>query len=50
VRIQLPLERQVARVELLKAAVDVPFERTGGALEFTIPQVADYEVAAIHAA
>jgi len=37
-----------SRVELLRAASAVPFRLAGGALEFTIPRVADYEVAAVY--
>jgi hypothetical protein len=48
VRMTLPAGRRVTRVELLRAEADVPFRVTGGAVEFTIPSVADYEVAAIH--
>jgi hypothetical protein len=38
---------KVSKVRLLRAGRDVPFTRRGGVIEFTIPQVADYEVAAI---
>jgi hypothetical protein len=37
-------------VELLAAGGNIPFRAAGGTLEFTIPKVADYEVAAIYAA
>jgi hypothetical protein len=37
----------VTRVRLLRAGIDVPFSKAGGGIEFTIPQVVDYEVAAI---
>ena len=50
VRLVVPPSRKVTRVELLKAEKDVPFEVTGGAVSFTIPTVADYEVAAIYSA
>jgi hypothetical protein len=50
VRMTLPPDRRVTRVELLRAEVDIPFQDTSGALSFTIPGVLDYEVAAIHAA
>ena len=42
--------RRVARVELLRAESNIPFRVTAGAIEFTIPRVVDYEVAAIHSA
>jgi hypothetical protein len=50
VRLVVPPSRKVTRIELLKAEKDVPFEVTGGAVSFTIPTVADYEVAAIYSA
>jgi len=50
VRMKLPAGRRVARVELLQAEVDVPFRMVNGAIEFTIPKVLDYEVAALHSA
>ena len=45
---RLPAGRQVTRVELLRAGGDIPFHGAAGAIEFTIPQVLDYEVAAMH--
>ena len=48
VRMQLPPGRQVSRVELLRAATDVPFQVADGAVTFTIPKVLDYEVAAVY--
>jgi hypothetical protein len=50
VRMTLPAGRRVTRVELLRAGMDIPFRIAGGAVEFTIPKVLDYEVAAIHSA
>jgi hypothetical protein len=35
-------------VELLRAEMVVPFRVSGGAIEFTIPKVVDYEVAALY--
>lgn len=49
VRFQIPAEREVSRIQLLRADKDIPFKRAGSAIEFTIPGVTDYEVAAIHA-
>jgi hypothetical protein len=47
VRFTLPASAKVSRVSLLQAGTDVPFERQGDAVTFTIPKVVDYEVAAI---
>jgi len=47
VRFTLPSSAAVSRVSLLQAGTDVPFERQGDAVSFTIPTVVDYEVAAI---
>jgi len=49
VRMALPPNRRVTRVELLKAETNIPFRVADGAVTFTIPRVQDYEVAAIHA-
>ena len=48
VRMKVPAGVRVRRVELLRAERDVPFRVSGGSLEFTIPRVADYEVAGVH--
>ncbi len=50
VRMTLPPGRRVTRVELLKAETNIAFRATGGAVEFTIPKVVDYEVAAVSTA
>jgi hypothetical protein len=50
VRMKLPAGRRVTRVELLRAETDVPFALTDGAIEFTVPKVVDYEVAAMYSA
>ena len=50
VRFALPAGRKVTRVELLRTEKDVPFHVAQGVVTFTIPGVADYEVAAIHSA
>jgi hypothetical protein len=50
VRMTLPDGRRVTRVQLLKAERDVPFRVANGAIEFTIPSVLDYEVAALYSA
>lgn len=49
VRFAIPAGRKVSRVQLLRAEKDVPFRRTGQGVEFTIPGVTEYEVAAIYA-
>ncbi len=48
VRMAIPASRRVSRVELLRAGKDVPFGHVNGAIQFTIPSVLDYEVAALH--
>ncbi|HWE50453.1 MAG TPA: hypothetical protein VG273_11710, partial [Bryobacteraceae bacterium] len=50
VQMRLPAGKKVNRVELLRAESAVPFKVSGGSIEFVIPTVADYEVAAIYAA
>jgi hypothetical protein len=47
VTMKLPAGRRVTRVELLRAETDVPFRVSEGAVEFTVPRVMDYEVAAL---
>ncbi len=48
VRMILPPGRTVSKVELLRAEKTVPFRVNGGVIEFTIPKVVDYEVAAMY--
>ena len=50
VRMKLPAGARVTRVELLRAETNVAFRVSGGGIEFTVPKVADYEVAAVHSA
>jgi len=47
VTMKLPAATRVARVELLKAGATAPFRLANGTIDFTIPRVFDYEVAAI---
>jgi len=47
IRMRLPEGREVTRVELLRAATEIPFQIADGAATFTIPKVVDYEVAAV---
>jgi hypothetical protein len=48
VRMELPAGRRVTRVELLRAGNDIAFQVKGDSIEFTIPSVEDYEVAALY--
>ncbi len=50
VRFQLPAGRRVTRVELLCAERDIPFNVVGDSVEFTIPSISDYEIAALYSA
>jgi len=50
VRLLLPPGRRVTRVELLRAEKQIPFIGGSGSIEFTIPSVLDYEVAALYSA
>ena len=50
VSMDLPKGRSVTRVELLRAETNIPFRVAAGKIEFTIPKILDYEVAAIHSA
>ncbi len=50
VTFKLPDAQRVTRIELLRSGADVPFKQQAGAIEFTIPGVKDYEVAALHSA
>jgi hypothetical protein len=47
-RLQIPEGRKVSKVELLRAAAEIPFRMDDGAITFTIPKVVDYEVAAVY--
>ena len=48
VRMQLPSGRRITRVELLRAERDIPFRHVGSTIEFAIPSVMSYEVAALY--
>jgi len=48
VRFEIPDGRTVSHIQLLKAEIDIPFKRVNGGVEFTIPSVTEYEVAAIY--
>ncbi|HUB52173.1 MAG TPA: alpha-amylase family protein [Terracidiphilus sp.] len=45
----VPEGKNVSRVQLLRSGEEAAFERVSGRIEFTIPLVRAYEVAAIHA-
>jgi hypothetical protein len=47
VRLSVPTNKRITRVELLRAGGSAQFQQSGSQIEFTIPKVADYEVAAI---
>ena len=47
VRMTLPAGRSVSAVRLLRAEKDVPFSQQGQIVELSVPQVQDYEVAAL---
>ncbi len=49
VRMILPSGRSVVRVELLRSERVIAFRQDGNTVEFTIPRVDDYEVAALYA-
>lgn len=49
-QVAIAVEGKVSRVELLRAGRDVPFRDTGGHIEFMVPSILDYEVAALHTA
>jgi hypothetical protein len=48
VRMSLPQGRRVTQVGLLRAETSIPFIGGRGKIEFTIPKVLDYEVAALY--
>jgi hypothetical protein len=47
VRFELPREVQIKRVSLLRAETSLPFKQQGRTVEFIIPSVGAYEVAAL---
>lgn len=49
VAMTLPPGKRVSRVELLRAGKDVPFKYADGKIEFVIPGISDYEIAALYA-
>jgi hypothetical protein len=49
VSMNLPEGKKVTRVELLRSETRIPFVQSAGKIEFTVPRVSDYEVAAIYA-
>lgn len=49
VQFRMPAGRRVTRVELLRAERSIPFRAVGDRIEFTIPTIGSYEVAALSA-
>ena len=47
ISMKLPENVRAKKVELLRAEQAIPFDVRGQQLQFTVPEVADYEVAAI---
>ena len=47
VTMEIPAGRKISRVELLRAGQEIPFAQNGSRIEFTVPRVNDYEVAAV---
>lgn len=50
VRVTLPAGERAARAKLLRAETDLRIIQKGGTIEFEIPRVVDYEVAALYRA
>lgn len=50
VQMKLPEGRTVSKVELLRAGTSLPFRVSNGTIAFTVPQIIDYEVAAVYCA
>lgn len=48
ISMKIPIGTKVARVELLRSQQDVRFDFTGRGIEFVIPRIDDYEVAAVY--
>jgi hypothetical protein len=44
---RLPFGAEISQVKLLRAGKDVPLSKNGHMVEFVIPGVTDYEVAAL---
>jgi Hypothetical glycosyl hydrolase 6/Beta-galactosidase trimerisation domain len=49
VKMRVPEGRIISRVELLRAEEEIPFKQTSNVVEFVVPKIEDYEVAALHA-
>ena len=47
VRVRVPEGVRIANVHALRADRKLPFRREGGTIRFEVPQVVDYEVAAL---
>jgi hypothetical protein len=49
VTMSVPHGRKIFRVELLRVGKDIPFKQANDKVEFIIPSIADYEIAAMYA-
>lgn len=47
VKLKLPQMKKISTVRALRAGRTLPFKQTGGTVEFEVPSVRDYEVAAL---
>ena len=47
VKMTLPDGSQASKVHLLAADIEIPVTRSGSVIEFTVPEVRDYEIASI---
>jgi hypothetical protein len=47
VRMQLPAAARISQVKLLRSGKSVPFSKVGETVEFVIPTIIEYEVAAL---
>ena len=46
--IEIPEEIKITKIELLKADKQLPFKQQGNRVEFIIPEIIDFEVAALN--
>ena len=48
IMIEIPEEIKITKIELLKADKQIPFKQQGNRVEFIIPEIVDFEVAALN--
>ena len=48
VRMELPNNTNIAKAELLRAGKALPIKQTGNLIEFVIPSIEDFEIAALY--